>query len=674
MANSTYNLLKTLRKEAGMQVGPQTGGSGGAGGKIPPGFLAGMNQRKEEEAAAAKEESETAQAQAMDDAAKQQDMQIKQVEMEQRIREQNSQKMQEMQAEQSRLQTEAAAMKEQMKQKDLMHKEQLKHQNELVKAQLQHQQTLDKQVEAHKARMQTGFSSTLVSRSKSLRSSIEKLHKMACTQTPFGKPKMSPAFLSLCKAAGMVPATPKQPPGSGPATPKSMTVSKVGGGTSSIGTGKTPLDTAPKPNQNSLTGKMDAAGAQFDAKMQGVPATQPAPAIPQQPASNFGTYGPMGSVADRVVGRIDPAARNLSSTYYMSAMPNAPGYGQAISKMHDATWDTFKNLRTDLNAGYDDYYKANRLDKGALGDGSFSGMVNKGLQKFTQGVLNIPAYTISTAAQGFGHAGEHFKDSGRRWSAANTAFDQQKADQAAARAAGQKAIDDQWNKDMENGGMVDAAWNYFTGKYNPKAETDSWHNQLGDWVDRSWNWTRDGLGGAAASAGKGLVNTGTAAVETGLNMTGVGAAIGAAASDPNEQSRGWDLFNTDAELAQQKQQEDADRKRILDETSPNKDPNSFSTPSLIPNGTTLAGGNGMNDLMRLQHTGFANQDMIGSAMQSAVDPITGMMMPFTQTDGYSLNGGYEPNDMLSAFQSSPFHTPGYQGNYNTLDQAFFNRR
>ena len=649
MANSTYNLLKTLRKEAGMQVGPQAGGSGGAGGpggKIPPGFLAGMNQRKEEEAAAAKEESETAQAQAMDDAAKQQDMQIKQVEMEQRIREQNSQKMQEMQAEQSRLQTEAAAMKEQMKQKDLMHKEQLKHQNELVKAQLQHQQTLDKQVEAHKARMQTGFSSTLVSRSKSLRSSIEKLHKMACTQTPFGKPKMSPAFLSLCKAAGMVPATPKQQPGSGPATPKSMTVSKVGGGTSSIGTGKTPLDTAPKPNQNSLTGKMDAAGAQFDAKMQGAPAAQPTPATPQQP-------------------EVPAPGTNASLVHDMNNTWNN-------RVQNEGYWSAMKNMRGDVNNSFNKYYS--EMEKPKDFGSAVGYLATRGAQGLRQGIDNVGAYVGSTAAQGFGHAGEHFKDMGRRWSAANTAFDQQKADQAAARAAGQKAIDDQWNKDIANGGYIDAAYNYMTGKYNPNAETDSWYNQLGDWVDRSWNWGRDAVGGAAAAAGKGLANTATAAVETGLNMTGVGAAIGAATSDPNEQSRGWDLFNTDAELAQQKQQEDADRKHILDETSPNTDPNSFSTPSLIPNGTTLAGGNGMNDLMRLQHTGFANQDMIGSAMQSAVDPITGMMMPFTQTDGYSLNGGYEPNDMLSAFQSSPFHTPGYQGNYNALDQAFFNRR
>jgi hypothetical protein len=681
MPSKTYDLIKTLRKEAGMQVGPQpTGGAGGgAGGKIPPGFLAGMNQRKEEEAAAAKEESETAQSQAMDDAAKQQDMQIKQVEMEQRLREQNSQKMQEMQAEQARLQTEAASLKEQMKQKDLMHKEQLKHNNELVKAQLQHQQTLDSQIEAHKARMQTGFSSTLVSRSKSLKATIEKLHKMASASSPFGKPKMSGAFISLHKCATMVPATTKQQPGAGPSTPKSMTSTKItGGGSTTVG--KTPLDTAPRPNPNSLDGKMEAAGNQFDAKMQGSPPAQTAPqpstqqTPTQQPVSNFGAYGPMGSVADRVVGRIDPAAKNLSMTHFMSAMPNAPGYGQAISKMHNATWDAAKNLRADLNAGYNDYYKANNLDKGTLGDGSFGGMLNKGTQKLTQGLANIPAYTISTAAQGFGHAGEHFKDVGRRWDNANTTFNKQKADQEAARQAGQQAIDNQWNKDMENGGVIDAAWNYATGKYNPNAETDSWHNQLGDWVDRSWNWGRDALGGGAAAAGKGLANTATAAVETGLNMTGVGAAIGAAASDPNEQSRGWDLFNTDAELAEQAKQEEAERKRILDETSPNTDPASYSTSSLIPNASTIGGGHGMNDAMRLQHTGYGNRDVIGSAMNAAVDPLTGMMMPFTQTDGYSLDGGYSPNDMMSAFQSSPFHSPGYKNNYNALDQAFFNGR
>lgn len=627
MPSKTYDLIKTLRKEAGMQVGPQpTGGAGGgAGGKIPPGFLAGMNQRKEEEAAAAKEESETAQSQAMDDAAKQQDMQIKQVEMEQRLREQNSQKMQEMQAEQARLQTEAASLKEQMKQKDLMHKEQLKHNNELVKAQLQHQQTLDSQIEAHKARMQTGFSSTLVSRSKSLKATIEKLHKMASASSPFGKPKMSGAFISLHKCATMVPATTKQQPGAGPSTPKSMTSTKItGGGSTTVG--KTPLDTAPKPPQAQAT-----------------PQT-----APQQAATPPVTPG-----------------TNASLVHHMNNTWNN-------RVQNEGYWGAAKNMRTDLNSSYDKYYAEMQKPK-TLGE-SAGYLGTMGLMKARQGIGNVGAYVGSTAAQGFGHAGEHFKDVGRRWDNANTTFDKQKADQEAARQSGQKAIDDQWNRDIENGGYIDAAYNYMTGKYNPNAETDSWHNQLGDWVDRSWNWGRDALGGGAAAAGKGLANTATAAVETGLNMTGVGAAIGAAVSDPNEQSRGWDLFNTDAELAEQAKREEAERKRILDETSPNTDPASYSTSSLIPNASTIGGGHGMNDAMRLQHTGYGNRDVIGSAMNAAVDPLTGMMMPFTQTDGYSLDGGYSPNDMMSAFQSSPFHSPGYKNNYNALDQAFFNGR
>lgn len=616
-----------------MQVGPQPAGGGGtgAGGKIPPGFLAGMNQRKEEEAATAKEESETAQTQAMDDAAKQQDMQIKQVEMEQRLREQNSQKMQEMQAEQSRLQTEAASMKEQMKQKDLMHKEQLKHNNELVKAQLQHQQTLDSQIEAHKARMQTGFSSTLVSRSKSLKATIEKLHKMASASSPFGKPKMSGAFISLHKCATMVPATPKQQPGAGPATPKSMTSSKITGGGSTT-MGKTPLDTAPKPPQ-------------AKAAPQTAPQQAPAPSV--TPGTNASLVHHMNNTWNNRV-------------------------------QNEGYWSAAKNMRTDLNNSYDKYYSEMKKPK-TLPE-TFGYLGTMGLMKARQGIGNVGAYVGSTAAQGFGHAGEHFKDVGRRWDNANTTFDKQKADQEAARQSGQKAIDDQWNRDIENGGYIDAAYNYMSGKYNPNAETDSWHNQLGDWVDRSWNWTRDGLVGSAQAAGKGLVNTATAAANTATSLIGgpIGAlasnSIGAAASDSDAQSRGWDLFNTDAELAEQAKQEEAERKRILDETSPDTDPASYSTSSLIPNASTISGSHGMNDAMRLQHNGYGNRDVIGSGMDAAVDPLTGMMMPFTQTDGYNLGGGYSPNDMMSAFQSSPFHSPGYKNNYNALDQEFFNGR
>lgn len=631
--NRSYELLKALRKEAGMQVGPQpTGGAGGAGGKMPPGFLAGMNQKSEEEAAAEKEKTETQEAKALDDAAKQQDMQIKQVEMEQRIRDQNSQKMQEMQAEQARLQTEAEALKEQLKSKDTMHKEQLKHQNELVKAQITHQQNLDKQVESHKARMQTGFSSTLVSRSKSLRATIEKLHKSAKVVSPFTPFRINNAALSLFKSSSMyMPATPKAT--DGPATPKSMTSSKLTTGKTTAD--KTPLSVesdTPKPSTTAPATQTTAA---------------PSPTPSASVLSSLGTKAsPIATPSERMQSSWDSRAGN-------------------------SYWDAAKNLRTDTNKAFDGYYKDVGDYKGTPGEGIMSGIAgraghyaNLAFNKARQGVYNVGSHVVSTAAQGFGHAGEHFKDMGRRVDSAGDTYRKQMADQSAARQADQSALDAQWNKDMASGDKFNAAWNYF----NSDKSSDGYFAKARDLKDRAWNFARDGIGGAIGAGGKGLLNTATATGETALSVLnpinkipGAGAMLSTALSDPNEQSRGWDPSMTDAELASQPKTQ-----------SPTQ--NIASTISTIPNAAKF-NNTGTNDLMRLQHTGYANQGMINSPMVNAVDPTTSALMPFTQTDGFSLDNGYQPNDMLSAFHSSPFaNRGGYKDSYGALDNAFMSNR
>jgi len=641
--NSKYALLKQLKKKASLQLGPQSGGGsgggmGGSGGKIPAGFLAGMNQKRDEEALAAKEESETAQARAMDDAAKQQDMQIKQVEMEQRIRDQTSEKMQEMQQEHSRLGIEAANLKEQLKNKDLMHKEQIKHMNALVKQQLDHQKMLDKQVESHRERMTTPFSTTLVSRSKSLRSLVEKMHKNAAQIVP-----------SINSGVN------------GPAQPKSIGSSKI-----QVDTGaKTPLHTAQNPAaygttpsqpsvNNNPTPPPAAAGA------------QPAPAPqPQQPARNYW----LNNVKDR----LNPAIQKYWYATRMSAMPNAPSQESAISGMTNAYWNTFKNLRGDLNKGYDQYFKDKGAYQGKPGEDLLSGMYNNaaywadsGFNRLQQGILNIPANTISTGAQAFGHAGEHFKDMSNRFSQANQNCSAQDAANTKAREQGQAQIDEQWNKDKAAGGTWQAAYNYLTGKYTPNAKADSAWQTAKDMAGQAkdWLWNQ---GGALAQGGKGIVNTGTAAADTALNMLPISAAIGAASSGDTE-SRGWDPFNTDAENNAQAAKVEADKKKILAESGGAGSTPPSAAPSFIP------GAHGMNDAMRLQHTGYYHPGYINNPSQGAVDPITGMLLsPFTQTSGFNHGGGYNPEDMLGAFQNSVFDSrPGFNGGYNSFDQAFLN--
>ena len=638
--NSKYALLKQLKKKASLQLGPQSGGGsgggmGGSGGKIPAGFLAGMNQKRDEEALAAKEESETAQARAMDDAAKQQDMQIKQVEMEQRIRDQTSEKMQEMQQEHSRLGIEASNLKEQLKNKDLMHKEQIKHMNALVKQQLDHQKMLDKQVESHRERMTTPFSTTLVSRSKSLRSLVEKMHKNAAQIVP-----------SINSGVN------------GPAQPKSIGSSKI-----QVDTGaKTPLHTAQNPSaygttpaqpsvNNNPTPPPAAAVAHPTAGAQ--PTTQPpvqSPAPPQQAITTMPQFAaknefnhPLTNVADR-----------MSNEWNTSPHP---------------IWNSAKNLRSNLNKGFNDYYQANNLNKGNLGDGSFTGMVQKGLSKVQQAGLNVLAYPISAAAQGLGHSGEHFKDVANRWSAANAAFANGKAEDEAARQKGQQALDEQWNKDMANGGIVDAAWNYMASPNKGKSVFGSDMDALG----RSWDQLK-GYGGAGVSALKGVANLGTTALDTVWNigkggLKGLGSLVGAASMDDDTQSTGWGM-NTDAENQAAAAKVEEDKKKILAEAGGGgEDPATASaSPSFIP------GAHGMNDAMRLQQTGYYHPGYINNPAQGAVDPITGMLLsPFTQTSGFNHGGGYNPDDMLSAFQNSVFDSrPGFDKNFNSFDQAFLN--
>lgn len=632
--NSKYTLIKTIRKAAGMQLGPQSGGSslGGAGGKIPAGFRAGMDQKKEEEALAAKEESESADAKAMDDAAKQQDMQIKQVEMEQRMRDQTSQKMQEMQMEQSRLGIEAANLKEQLKNKDIMHKEQIKHMNDLVKQQMNHQKTLDKQVESQRERMTTPFSTTLVSRSKALRSMVEKLHKQACILKPTMGNFDNSIFMSLCKSANMVPATPKLTPGSGPAEPKTMAASKVAA--PNAGKEVTPLTNAPAP------------------------AAQPAPSA--APASQFGGQHafnhPLSNVAERVGSRIDPAT-------------------QSAGQMWDATWDTAKNLRGDINKGFKDYSEANKFTpipgQGAFGSliNRSSNIMNRGLHSVAQGGMNALSYPISTAAQGYGHAGEHFKDMYRRGGEAGTRYNTLQAQQKSLREAGNKKLEEQWNKDMQDGDWFSAVAN----QWNSGERSDSAWQRAKDFGARAGNWGWD----QAAAAGQGLKGIGnavTAGIETGLSATGLGAILGSAGLADSDHSRGWDPFSTDAEAAQQKAVVDSDKKKILEKYSPNTDPAAYSSTgfSSLP-----AGGNGTNDAQRLQMFGGFHPGYLGDSANYNVNPMTSMMMsPFTQTSGFDMGTPGGPNDMYGAFQNSAYsnNDPGFRGAYNAFDNAYMSNK
>lgn len=642
--NSKYALLKQLRKTASLQLGPQSGGgggsggAGGAGGKIPAGFLAGMNQKRDEEALAAKEESETAQARAMDDAAKQQDMQIKQVEMEQRMRDQTSQKMQEMQQEHSRLSIESTNLKEQLKNKDLMHKEQLKHMNELVKQQLNHQKMLDKQTEAHRDSMTTPFSTTLVSRSKSLRSLVEKMHKNASQIVP-----------PINAGAG------------GPMDPKSVGASKIKVDTSA----KTPLHTAQNPAaygappaQPSVSNAPVAPVGQPPAPQPTAgaqPPTQPpvqSPAPPQQAMTTMPQFAaknefnhPLTNVADRMTHEWNTSEHPI--------------------------WNSAKNLRSNLNQGFNDYYKANNLNKGNLGDGSIGGMWQKGLAKVQQAGLNVLAYPVSAAAQGLGHSGEHFKDVGNRWSAANDTYNKGIAEDVAAREKGQQAIDEQWNKDVNGGGYVDALWNYMASPNKGKSALGSDMDVLGRRYEQA-----KGYAGAAGSALKGTLNLGTTALDTAWNLgkgtwRGLGSLVGATAVDDNTQSTGWGM-NTDAENQAQASKVEEDKKKILAQAtgeSGEGSPTPGAAPSFIP------GAHGMNDAMRLQQTGYYHPGYINNPAQGAVDPITGMLLsPFTQTSGFDMGGGgYNPEDMLGAFQNSVFDSrPGFNGAYNTFDQAFLN--
>ena len=672
--NSKYALIKSLRKSAGMQVGPQAmggGGAGGAGGKIPAGFLAGMNQKKEDEELAMKEEAETSQAQALDDAAKQQDMQIKQIEMEQRIRDQNSQKYQEMQMEQSRLMAEAANLKEQLKHKDTIHKEQLKHNNDLVQQQMKHQQTLNKQLEDHKSQTQSGFSPTLVSRAKSLRATIEKLHKQASLTKEYGLPVGdNTAFLSLAKCAEYVPTT--TPPKNGPATPNSMSNSMIK--TAPAGVAKTPLSTAPKPTN--ATPQAPSANPQ-------TPTPQPQP---QAPAP---TKSPLQYMGDRMGARLTPAFQQLGMAGAMSSMPNYQAqhpYMDAAKSIHSATWDTFKNLRGDLNKGFDDYYKANGTYKPQAGEGVIGGLVGRagtmlgnGVAKGMQGVLNVPAYAISTAAQGFGHAGEHFKDSWNRGSQANSTWSKGAETDLAERQKGQAALDKTWNDTLANGGdKIDAAWNYWTSK----DRGDNVVSRTADAASRAGDWVGDQVG-ALGSAGKGVLNTATAGLETLWNtgkgaVGAIGSLFGASTTPSTTQSTGWGM-NTDAENKAQTQAAEEEKKKILAESdrasgSPGTNPDNYSTSPLVPG---LAAGNGMNDAMRLQHTGYAHSDNIINDASHSVDSTTGMIMsPFTPTSGFRHSGGYQPNDMMGAFQNSALDSrPGYRDLTDDADNAFIaNRR